>query len=100
MRQILNAMEYLHNNLIVHRDLKPENLLLTADGTVKVADFGLAVKLEDETKQTFGTAGSPDYIAPEILNKKFYWIFLRGRKNHGNITNAFECSAHKCLITF
>src|SRR3954463_10744570 len=55
---------------IVHRDLKPENLLVTADGRVKIADFGIA-KAIDRTRQatrltaTGTTIGTPDYIAPE-----------------------------------
>lgn len=41
-REILNGVDFLHTNRIVHRDLKPQNLLVTSDGHIKLADFGLA----------------------------------------------------------
>ncbi|KAK5645786.1 hypothetical protein RI129_004250 [Pyrocoelia pectoralis] len=70
MRQILNGVHYLHNNKIIHRDLKLGNLFLNDDLHVKIGDFGLAARIafEGETKKTL--CGTPNYIAPEILNKK------------------------------
>ncbi|KAB0797265.1 hypothetical protein PPYR_08259 [Photinus pyralis] len=70
MKQILNGVHYLHNNKIIHRDLKLGNLFLNDDLHVKIGDFGLAARIEfeGETKKTL--CGTPNYIAPEILNKK------------------------------
>ncbi len=53
MQQVLESVEYCHNQNIIHRDLKPENLLLSSksnDAIVKLADFGLAVELEESSK--------------------------------------------------
>jgi eukaryotic-like serine/threonine-protein kinase len=63
---LARAMHEAHQSGIVHRDLKPANVLLTAAGAVKIADFGLAKKL-DETGQTAAGAimGTPSYMAPE-----------------------------------
>lgn len=55
---IINGLMYLKENLIIHRDIKPENILINNNGDVKIADFGLAIKLNniDETiNETFGT---------------------------------------------
>ena len=64
-RQIARALSHAHSRGIVHRDIKPHNIMLLRDGTVKVADFGIAA-LESEVQETNGEAvGSIHYIAPE-----------------------------------
>jgi serine/threonine-protein kinase len=68
MVQILaQGMEAAHQRGIIHRDLKPANILLAADGTPKITDFGLAKKLEEDSGQTRHGAvlGTPSYMAPE-----------------------------------
>jgi serine/threonine-protein kinase len=64
---LARAIHYAHERGVVHRDLKPANVLLTAGGTAKVADFGLAKRLEGEAGQTRTGAvlGTPNYMAPE-----------------------------------
>ncbi|HEU4032545.1 TPA: Stk1 family PASTA domain-containing Ser/Thr kinase [Streptococcus pneumoniae] len=66
MGQILLAMRWAHTRGIVHRDLKPQNILLTPDGTAKVADFGIAVAFaETSLTQTNSMLGSVHYLSPE-----------------------------------
>ncbi|CAG9858937.1 unnamed protein product [Phyllotreta striolata] len=69
MRQILSGVNYLHQNRIIHRDLKLGNLFLNDELVVKIGDFGLAAKIEYEGERKKTLCGTPNYIAPEILNK-------------------------------
>jgi eukaryotic-like serine/threonine-protein kinase len=65
MSQLLDALEYSHKNGVVHRDIKPSNVMLLADGTVKVTDFGIA-RIESSTLTRAGAVmGSPSYMSPE-----------------------------------
>jgi WD40 repeat protein len=61
------AMHSAHEHNVVHRDLKPANVLLTRDGVAKIADFGLAKRLDDESAPTEpgSILGTPSYMAPE-----------------------------------
>ena len=63
-KQIAKALSHAHERGIVHRDIKPQNLMLLRDGTVKVADFGIAA-LENEMQDSNQAIGSIHYIAPE-----------------------------------
>jgi serine/threonine-protein kinase len=66
--QVVKALGYLHEHGIVHRDLKPENVLITADGHVKLIDFGIAMDESARRLTWVGlstTIGTPDYMAPE-----------------------------------
>jgi len=67
MTQMLNALDYSHKQGVIHRDIKPANLFILPDGTVKVADFGIA-HLETSTMTQVGTAiGTPAYMSPEQI---------------------------------
>jgi eukaryotic-like serine/threonine-protein kinase len=68
LEQTLAALQHAHRQGIVHRDIKPENLMVTRDGVVKVADFGLARAFADAQITEAGTVtGTVQYLAPEQL---------------------------------
>jgi serine/threonine protein kinase len=65
--QVARALHFAHQNGVVHRDMKPGNVLLDPDGVAKVADFGIAKRLKENTQLTVSGAviGTPTYMAPE-----------------------------------
>jgi serine/threonine protein kinase len=62
------AIGYLHLKGIVHRDLKLENILVDEDGYIKIIDYGLA-KMLSEDQETTSFCGTPEYLAPEMINQ-------------------------------
>ena len=65
--QLINGIEYLHNLNIIHRDIKPENMLIDDKNTLKLADFGLSVKLKEGKDEFTNTTGTNYYFSPESL---------------------------------
>jgi RAC serine/threonine-protein kinase len=71
--EILLGLEYLHEQGVIYRDLKPENILLTSQGHICMTDFGISkegLHCKDDRTATF--CGTPEYLAPEILEGKGY----------------------------
>lgn len=68
--QMIAGVKYLHQHRVIHRDLKLGNLFLTDKMELKLADFGLATKLEFEGDRKRTVCGTPNYIAPEVLEGK------------------------------
>ena len=70
---VCEALQYAHDHGIVHRDIKPENLLLDKEGRVKIADFGIAKILGDDSNTGLAEsqpAGTPQYMAPEQKDRQ------------------------------
>jgi eukaryotic-like serine/threonine-protein kinase len=68
--QVCDAVAFAHRNLVIHRDLKPDNILVDAQGTVKLLDFGIAKLLDTAAQDTHTTIApfTPDYAAPEQIS--------------------------------
>ncbi len=83
-RQLINGLSYCNTKGVCHRDLKPENLLLDADANLKISDFGLSALYTGGDTEDAGsgasyrttllhtTCGTPNYVAPEVLEDKGY----------------------------
>ncbi|MDR1386969.1 MAG: Stk1 family PASTA domain-containing Ser/Thr kinase [Propionibacteriaceae bacterium] len=70
IQAVLSGLEYSHRHGIVHRDIKPANVMVTAAGTVKVMDFGIARAVSDTSAsmtQTAAVIGTPQYLSPEQI---------------------------------
>ncbi|KAM0848521.1 hypothetical protein ACQ4PT_054327 [Festuca glaucescens] len=73
-QQLINAIDYCHSRGVYHRDLKIENLLLDTAGNLKVSDFGLSA-ISEQVKADgllHTTCGTPNYVAPEVIEDKGY----------------------------
>lgn len=67
--QVILGLEYLHTELkVIYRDIKPENLLLDKKGNLKLSDFGLS----SQNERANSLCGTPEYLAPELINGKSY----------------------------
>ncbi len=72
--QVCEALQYAHDNGVIHRDIKPENILISKDGSIKIADFGLAKLLQPTPDQftltgTRQVLGTMNYMAPEQIER-------------------------------
>lgn len=70
IEKVIRALIHCHKQNIVHRDIKPENVMYDANDEVKLIDFGLAKQIADN-KSLHTVAGTPYFIAPEVLNGKY-----------------------------
>jgi len=70
--EMVLAFEHLHSLGIVYRDLKPENILMGSDGHIRLTDFGLSKSNMQAGATTASFCGTPEYLAPEVLENKGY----------------------------
>lgn len=67
MTQVLQGLQYLHDQGVIHRDIKGANILTTKDGTVKLADFGVSTSTLAGPDKEAQVVGTPYWMAPEII---------------------------------
>lgn len=69
---MLLAVGFMHANHIVHRDLKPQNIFVDSDMNLKVGDFGISKLLDSTAQHCKTSAGTPSYMAPEMMESQNY----------------------------
>ncbi|TFK39801.1 hypothetical protein BDQ12DRAFT_511749 [Crucibulum laeve] len=101
--KILEGLHYLHQSDVVHCDLKAANILTTKNGNVKLSDFGVSLNLRAVGRETKDVAGTPNWMAPEVIElkgastKSDIWSLactiielLTGRPPYAEITNSMS----------
>jgi serine/threonine-protein kinase Chk1 len=91
--QLISAVAYMHSKGVAHRDLKPENILLSAEGDLKIADFGLAALFvyKGERKLCPTSAGSPPYTAPEVITCDTARAKMLKQGYYGDYVDIWSC---------
>ncbi|KAH7831074.1 putative STE20-like serine/threonine-protein kinase [Monocercomonoides exilis] len=72
LRRILDGLDYLHSTKKIHRDLKAGNILITSNGDIKIADFGVSATLQRTVDKRNTVIGSPYWMAPEVIREEKY----------------------------
>ncbi|MCJ1260565.1 Chk1 protein kinase [Lobaria immixta] len=91
--QLISAVSYMHSKGVGHRDIKPENILLSAEGNLKIADFGLATLfVYNGVKKLCKTScGSPPYTAPEVVTCDTTSAKQLGKGYSGDLVDIWSC---------
>jgi serine/threonine protein kinase len=71
MKKLLRAVHHCHSVGVVHRDIKPENIMYGKDNEIKLIDFGLSKRVADKSSNLTTIAGTPFYMAPEVLDGEY-----------------------------
>lgn len=72
LREVLKGLKFMHGMKRLHRDIKSDNVLITANGQVKLADFGFCAELTEERKKRTTCVGTPYWMAPELIRQSEY----------------------------
>ena len=91
--QLVSAVSYMHSKGVGHRDIKPENILLSAEGNLKIADFGLATlfSYQGVRKICKTSCGSPPYTAPEVVSCDPVTAKKSTEGYYGDIVDIWSC---------
>lgn len=91
--QLISAVAFMHSKGVGHRDIKPENILLSAEGNLKVADFGLATLFtyQGVRKNCITSCGSPPYTAPEVVTCDKSTAKKTGQGYYGDLVDIWSC---------
>lgn len=71
MEKVIRALIHIHASSITHKDIKPDNIMYSEDGEVKLIDFGLSQQTTKQDDNMNTIAGTPYFIAPEVLNGEY-----------------------------